>query len=245
MIETYPNTAALVHAAAGRIVSVLEQALQTKETATLVLTGGKTPEPAYRFLGTPPLSSRIDWNRVQFFWGDERCVPPEDPKSNFGMAWNAFISKLGVPSNHIHRMIGELENVDEAASLYESAIREVMPGPEVPSFDLVLLGMGEDGHVASLFPGTQWDEERLVVANHVPATGARRISMTPRILNQAQAILFLVAGASKSRALAEVLGNPASQLPAARIRPAHGSLTWMLDDPAAGLIRDSKSEIRD
>jgi len=243
MIETYPNTTVLVHAAAERIVSVLEQALQAKETATLVLTGGKTPEPAYRLLGAPPLSGRIDWNRVQFFWGDERCVPPEDPESNFGMAWNAFIDRLGVPSNHIHRMIGELADVNEAASLYESAIRDVLPGREIPSFDLVLLGMGEDGHTASLFPGTKWDEARLVVANHAPATGARRISMTPRILNQAQAILFLVAGASKSRALAEVLGNPASQLPATRIRPVHGSLTWMLDDSAAGLMGDPKSEI--
>ena len=235
-IEVCPNNDALIQAAAERIATILEQTLRAKQTATLTLTGGKTPKPIYELLGSPPYLERIDWDRVHFFWGDERCVPPENPDSNFGMAWNALLSKLGVPSDHIHRMKGELEDAESAASLYESEIRRTLPEFDVPSFDLVLLGMGADGHVASLFPGTTWDEEKLVVANHMPQTGARRISMTPRILNEAREVLFIVAGAEKSKALAEVLGNPASRLPAARIHPANGGLIWLVDNAAAGSI---------
>jgi 6-phosphogluconolactonase len=116
-------------------------------------------------------------------------------------------------------------------------IRNVIPGSAPPSFDLVLLGMGKDGHTASLFPGTRWDADKLVIASEVPQTGARRISMTPRIFNKAHAGLFLVAGLDKSQVLAEVLKNPASGLPAAAIRP-EGSLTWMIDEAASNLIRD-------
>jgi len=153
------------------------------------------------------------------------------------MAWDALISKLSVPPDHVHRMNGELEDAGQAAFLYETEIRTILPVPGVPVFDLVLLGMGEDGHTASLFPGTQWDEDKLVVANHVPATGASRISMTPKILNEADSILFLVAGSNKSKALAEVLEHPANRLPAARIRPVRGILTWMIDQSAGSLIR--------
>ena len=239
-LEVYPKIDDLIHAAAERITDILEKTLQVHNAATLVLTGGKTPRPVYKLLGSPPYFERIDWQRVHFFWGDERCVPPENPESNFGMAWNALISKLSAPSDHIHRMKGEMEDTDSAASSYEREIKSIFPESEIPSFDLVLLGMGADGHVASLFPCTRWDEAKLVVANHMPQTGARRISMTPRVLNEARAVIFMVAGAEKSKALAEVLGNTASHLPASRIHPMKGSLTWMVDDSAASLIRDSR-----
>jgi 6-phosphogluconolactonase len=243
-IAIYPNMDALIHATAERVADTIEQALQGQKAATLVLTGGKTPKPVYEILGSPPYLERIDWKRIHFFWGDERCVPPEDPESNFGMAWNALISKLGVSSDHIHRMKGEMEDTETAASLYENEIRKVTKS-EVPSFDMVLLGMGADGHVASLFPGTSWNEEKLVVANHVPQTGVKRISMTPRILNEARTIIFIVAGAEKSKALDEVLGNPASHMPAARIHPVSNNLIWMVDKSAAGSIPDSKFQIPD
>jgi 6-phosphogluconolactonase len=237
-IEIHPDADALVYAAAGRVATLLESTLRQKEIATFVLTGGKTPAPIYELLGSPPLAERIDWNRIQFFWGDERCVPPDSPDSNFGMAWKAFVSKLGAPSSHIHRMLGELDDPDKAAWLYEQELRKVFPETGIPSFDLLLLGMGTDGHVASLFPGTSWNESRLVVSNYLPETGANRISMTFRILNQAQATLIIVAGSDKAKALSRVIQDPACDLPAAKIQPALGSLRWMVDAPAATLIRD-------
>jgi 6-phosphogluconolactonase len=236
-IQIYPDTETLVRAAAEHIASMLEEMLRRQETVTLAMTGGKTPEPVYALLASPPYLQRVDWNRVHFLWGDERCVPPDHPDSNFGMAWKALFSKLDVPSGNIHRMKGELADPAESARLYENEIRTLLPGPAVSSLDLVLLGMGPDGHVASLFPGTQWDEDRLVVPNYVPQTGAGRISMTPRILNEAQAVLFIVSGGGKAKALADVLQNPSTDLPASRIHPAKGSLTWMVDDSAASLLK--------
>ena len=236
-VEIYPNTETLVRAAAERITSILRQTLAQKESATLVLTGGSTPRPVYELMGSPPYAGRVAWNRVHFFWGDERCVPPDHPQSNFGMAWEALVSKIPVPSGHVHRMRGEIQDAEMAASLYATEIQTVIPDSEIPSFDLVLLGMGKDGHTASLFPGTRWDEEKLVIASQVPETGAKRISMTTRIFNKAHAGLFLVAGLDKSQVLAEVLKNPASGLPAAGIRP-EGSLTWMVDEAAARLVRE-------
>jgi 6-phosphogluconolactonase len=133
-------------------------------------------------------------------------------------------------------MIGEMDDAEKAASIYEAEIRNAFPGPCVPCFDLVLLGIGEDGHTASLFPGTKWDEEKLVVANRVPKTGDPRLSMTPRILNEAETVIFLVSGTVKSRVVAELLENPTSPLPASRIHPARGSLLWLMDNSAASLI---------
>jgi 6-phosphogluconolactonase len=245
-LEIFPEADMLLHAAAERIAEALETRLQGKEDPTLVLTGGKTPKPAYELLSMHPYGNRIDWARVDFFWGDERCVPPDNPESNFGMAWNALISKINAPSHRIHRIAGELNDAERAASLYESEIRSITSSAGIPSFDLVLLGMGEDGHTASLFPGTHWDEERLVVANRMPQSGANRISMTPRLLNGAKTTIFMVSGLNKAKALADVLENPGTELPAARIRPARGRLTWMVDRAAASqLIRNSKFEIRD
>ena len=236
-VEVYPDTETLARAAANRIASILQQTLAEKESATLVLTGGSTPKPVYELLSLPAYSAQVEWSRVHLFWGDERCVPPNHPESNFGMAWDALVSKIPVPPAYVHRMPGEMPDAEEAASLYETEIKSALPGLAPPSFDLVLFGMGKDGHTASLFPGTHWDENRLVIANKVPETGARRISMTPRIFNKAHAGLFLVAGLDKSQVLAEVLKNPASGLPAAAIRP-EGSLTWMIDEAASNLIRD-------
>jgi 6-phosphogluconolactonase len=234
----------LADAAAELIAAELESSLSKQEKTTFVLTGGRTPVPVYEKLAGPGYRKRIDWKRVEFFWGDERCVPPRSPESNFGMARASLLSKIQISSDQIHRIAGELDNAESTATHYEQEIRRVLPG-EVPCFDLVLLGMGEDGHTASLFPGTGWDEERLVIANFVPKLNKTRISMTPRLLSQAQSIIFLVAGAGKAKALARVFEDPNCELPAARIRPSQGRLTWIVDSEAAALlIRDSKLEIR-
>jgi len=234
-IEVFPDTAALFQAASKRIVDLLVTATNEKTRATLVLTGGKTPKPIYEMLASPFYRILIDWKQVHIFWGDERCVPPENPDSNFGMARDTLISKIEVPPENVHRMRGELDAKD-AADLYEREIIDFFQGSGVPSFDLVLLGMGEDGHTASLFPGTQWDDKRFVIANHVPESGAQRISMTPLILNAAANTIFLVAGRNKANALASVLENPECDYPAARIRAGRGSLVWMIDSSAASLL---------
>jgi 6-phosphogluconolactonase len=235
IVEIFFDPAALVQHASERITASLEQALQEKATATLVLTGGKTPKPIYQQLASEPYRSRIDWKRVHIFWGDERCVPPESPESNYGMARDVLISRIDAHPDNVHRILGELES-EQAADLYEQEILRILPCSGLPSVDLALLGMGEDGHTASLFPGAEWSEEKLVVASVVPQSGANRVSMTPRILNAAAKIIFLVSGRNKADALACVLENPSCNYPAARIHPTQGSLFWMLDASASSLL---------
>jgi 6-phosphogluconolactonase len=236
-IRIFEDEQAFQRAAVEQVVAVLGAALSERGEATLVLTGGKTPRPIYQMLASPPERERIAWERVHFFWGDERCVPPDDPQSNFGMAWESMLAEFPVSQDHLHRMLGEMEDTDKAARRYEAEIYKVIPGPREPSFDLVILGMGEDGHTASLFPGTEWDEERLVVGNFVPKLGSWRITMTPHLLNAARSVIFLVSGASKAKVLAGVLEGPQGVFPAQRVSPARGDLTWLVDAAAGALIQ--------
>ncbi len=232
----FPDEAALCRAAARAIADSLASLLQDRGNVPLVLTGGRTPAPVYELLADPPLRDAIDWRRVHFFWGDERCVRPQDPESNFRMASASLLSRVPVRNEQVHRIEAELADPEEAAQRYEAQIRAFFPGAALPSFDLVLLGMGADGHTASLFPGATWDEGRLVVPVYAPALKSFRISMTPRLLNAARRILFIVAGQAKAQALRDVLSATDRALPAARIRLAGGRLTWMVDQTAAGLI---------
>ncbi len=233
----FPDVAALFDAAARTITAALASLLQRQESVSLVLTGGKTPGPVYGRLADRPLRDQIDWPRVHFFWGDERCVGPQDAESNFRMAAEALLSRVPVQERHVHRIPAELPEADDAARRYEAEILAVFPGAVVPSFDLVLLGMGTDGHTASLFPGATWDERRLVVPVYAPALKSQRISMTPLLLNAARQVLFIVAGRAKAQALRSVVPGADRDLPAARIRPASGRLTWMVDQKAADLLR--------
>ncbi len=233
LIRIFPDETTLCEAAAEHITAVLEAALAPGGDAAFVLTGGNTPRPVYRALASAPYRGRVGWDRIHFFWGDERCVAPEDPQSNFGMAWEELLSKIPAAQDHVHRMLGEMEDADKAARRYETEIRKVFPGPREPAFDLVLLGMGDDGHTASLFPGTEWDEDRLVVGNYVPKFGTWRITMTPRLLNAARSVAFLVSGSGKSRALEGALEGPLGLFPAQRVAPVQGTLTWFVDAEAA------------
>ena len=235
-IQIFSEVATLARAAAEEIAIALESAIRKRGSAIFVLTGGKTPKPIYETLARSPYRERLDWERVDFFWGDERCVPPDHPESNFGMAWQTLLSRIPVAESRIRRILGELEEAEKAALRYEAEIRRAAGSAEIPSFDLVLLGMGEDGHTASLFPDAVWDEQRLVVAVSVPGLASTRISMTPRILNSARKVIFLTTGAVKAPTLAKVLEDPTSNYPAKKIRPIAGSLTWMVDEPAASLL---------
>lgn len=232
-LRVFPDAAALYCAAAEAIAGALRARLESKLKATLVLSGGNTPKEVYRLLAATRYV--VEWERVEFFWGDERCVPPSSVDSNFRMAQETLLANLEVPQDHVHRIRGELPDSEEAARLYEDEIRSAFAEAGVPRLDIVVLGMGTDGHTASLFPATHWDENRLVITNEAPIPPRRRISMTPRLLNAAEHVFFLVSGPGKASALKKVLDDPSCDCPARRIQPTNGTLTWMVDSAAAAL----------
>lgn len=239
-ILTYNDVEALSEAAAQEFLCCAEQAIEARGRFTIALSGGSTPKRLYHLLATKPYRDRVDWGRVEIFWGDERCVPPDHSDSNYRMAREAMLAHLPIPDDHIHRMEGERPDLDAAARDYQAIIARVFgveANAEPPAFDLVLLGMGPDGHTASLFPGTQALNERKawVVANPVPQLHTTRLTLTLPILNRAREVLFLVAGADKAERWAEVLGpsyDSAPHLPAQLIRPT-GTLKWFADFAAA------------
>jgi 6-phosphogluconolactonase len=233
-LNIYPDPQALARAAVEFIAGSL-RSCSGNPKLTFVLTGGSTPRKMYELLGT--CCKFQDWSHIEFFWGDERCVPPDHQDSNFRLAQNSLLFRLPVPQANIHRIRGELKDVEKAALLYEEEIRGSFPGAGLPKFDLVLLGMGEDGHTASLFPGTKWDESRLVIVNHAPNPPFWRISMTPRLLNAARRVVFVVSGQAKAPALKRVLQDPSCDYPAKGIRPVDGDLTWLVDSAAASQLQ--------
>lgn len=223
----------------------------------VALAGGTTPRGVYaRLADDRALRSQIAWEQVRFFWGDERHVPPDHPDSNFRMAHDAMLGRLPVDPSHMWRIKGEYHDASQAAEEYEHDLQRVFglgrPGaavrsdgpPELadqlPRFDLVLLGMGAEGHTASLFPGTAalHEPHRLVVANWVDKLDTARITLTPRVLNNAAEVLFLVHGADKAEALSAVLDGPyePDRLPAQLIHPRDGRVRWLVDPTAARLL---------
>lgn len=217
----------------------VDEALRSRGTADLVLAGGSTPEAFYRCLATSAWRDRFDWARIQLWFGDERCVGPEDAQSNFRMVREALLDHIPISPARVHRIRGELPPA-EAALAYEALIRERMgqarSGP--PVADLVLLGLGTDGHVASLFPGTTALEEteRLAEAVRVDSLGVWRISLTFRMINAARRVMMLVTGEAKADVVKEVIEGGPTELPAKRVRPGQ-PLEWYLDRAAAsGLV---------
>ena len=235
--------------AAQRISNIAEETLKHQGEFRIVLSGGSTPRRLYEILSESPFRSRMPWGRIRFFWGDERAVGPDHPDSNYHMAQNALLGKLSLPPANIFRMHGESPDAGAAAREYEGRIREhfgLGPHSPPPRFNLVLLGMGADGHTASLFPGTQAlsETKSWVTANSVPKLGTHRLTLTPVILNEAAWILFLVTGSDKAKTLAEVLEGPldSERLPSQLIRPEAGKLLWLLDQAAAACLKSSEKE---
>ncbi len=236
----------LSRAAAVECAHLARHAIQARGRITMVLSGGSTPRRLYELLAAPPYRGQIDWTRVEFFWGDERAVPPDHKDSNFRMVKEALLQTLSIPATHIHRMPAERADRAAAAADYQTEIAHVFEVPAdgaPPAFDLVLLGLGPDGHTASLFPHTVALKEvvRWVVPNHVPQLGTDRLTLTPVILNRAACIIFLAAGAEKAAALADVLEGPADteRLPAQLSRPETGRLVWLIDRAAAARLKTS------
>jgi 6-phosphogluconolactonase len=234
-IRVLPDAAALADAAARHVVELGQAAIDARGAFAIALSGGSTPRELHLRLCSPPLLSQLDWPRVHVFFGDERCVPPEDPRSNYRMADETLLSRVPIPAAQVHRMRGELPPA-EAASEYEGELREFF-GDEPPRLDLILLGMGDNGHTASLFPGLTAvrEQRRWVVAEDVVEVGMWRITLTPVVLNLAREALFLVAGSAKASMLRQVLEGPYTpdKLPAQIVRPSPGEVIWLVDADAA------------
>lgn len=237
------DQAALAREAAARFVASAEEAVPRSGRFTVALSGGSTPKLLYALLATAPYRSHLPWRQTHLFWGDERCVPPDHPDSNFGSARSNLLDRVPIPTDQVHRMHAERDGLDVVARQYEAEIAwtfGVTRAGQPPAFDLILLGMGSDGHTASLFPHTEAIREtrRWVVGNFVPTLRAHRLTLTAPILNRGLTVLFMVSGADKAPVLREVLEGPPDpeRLPAQLIRPVAGHLIWLVDHTAASQL---------
>jgi 6-phosphogluconolactonase len=240
-IAIYPDTNILSHEAAQYIIRVAQESIVTHGRFTLALSGGNTPKKLYGLLASEPYASQIDWNLVEIFWSDERCVPPDSPDSNYHMAQEVLLSKVPIPANQIHRTPADEADRDAASEAYAQEMRNVFGTNGVPKFDLIQLGMGPEGHTASLFPhqASLHEQQRLVMPVSVPKPPPARLTFTPPLLNAAAHILFLVTGTDKEEAVQAVLegDHQPDEYPAQIVQPSQGEVTWMLDTAAAAALK--------
>jgi len=229
-VAVLPSAAALADAAAARFVAAAGDAIASRGQFIVALAGGSTPRDTYLRLGTEALVSKVMWSRVHVLWGDERCVPPDHIESNYRMARETLLDRVPVPAANVHRIHGE-DDPATAAGVYEATLRTLL------RIDLVLLGLGEDGHTASLFPGGAAVHERTrwVMAARASAASLWRITLTPAVINAAAEVLFLVSGGAKAGILRRVLEGPRrpEELPAQAIAPSNGRVRWYVDAAAA------------
>lgn len=241
------DSAELCRQAADKFVGLARHAIIQRDRFAVALSGGSTPRGLYALLATPEYRGQVSWAQVHLFWGDERCVPSDHEDSNFRMVRQALLSRIDIPADNVHRMAGEKEG-RLAAAEYEQELKNFfhLTKGKLPRFDLIFLGLGEDGHTASLFPGDPAlnETESLVTHTHVEKLNARRLTLTFPVLNSAAEIVFLVAGASKMNIVAKVLEGAAdgSTFPAARIEPRDGRVTWFMSRDAASALRLGESQ---
>ncbi len=246
VVDVLSNGAALATAAAERFVTAAEHSIDARGEFVVALSGGSTPRRTYELLALEPFVSRVNWTRVHVLWGDERCVPPSDADSNYRMARESLLDHVPIPATNVHRIHGEDDPIVAAAS-YEATLRALFrtsngPPASAPgkNIDLALLGLGDDGHTASIFPESAAVDEqsRWVMAEYVPAVSMWRVTLTVPILNAAAELLFLVAGGEKAAVLQRVLEGPHRPrvLPAQLIAPTHGRVHWLVDIAAAAQL---------
>jgi 6-phosphogluconolactonase len=244
-----PDAAALARRAAQYFLEMTSEAVQARGRARIAISGGSTPKATFALLAdaNEPWRSRMPWESLELYWVDERSVPPDNAESNYRMTREAMLDNVPLRAEQIHRIEGEL-NPEAAAARYESELRNSfrLEGAESPRFDLISLGMGPDGHTASLFPHTEAIHElgRLAVANHVPQMDTWRITLTWPVINHASSVFFLIAGQDKAKVLSEVLTGPRDpeRLPSQLIWPSSGILTLILDKAAAALLPATNGE---
>lgn len=234
-VITVFDAPALAHAAAERFVNLANAAITMRGRFTVALSGGSTPQAMHTVIAQR-FAQSVDWSRVHVFWGDERCVPPDHPDSNYGMARDTLLKFISIPEANIHRMHGEYDP-SRAAEEYNEMLIAFFGG--APHLDLVFLGMGDDGHTASLFPHTTAlyePADRYCVANQVAKLNAWRVTLTASAINAANNVIFLVAGANKATRLKEVMygDRHPDDLPSQMIQPTSGNLLWLIDRAASG-----------
>jgi 6-phosphogluconolactonase len=237
-LRVYRDANALARALAELFVATGRMAATERGSFHVALSGGNTPRSAYQLLGQEPLRDELSWSDVFIYFGDERCVPPDDEQSNYFMARRAFLDAVGIPHSNVHRIHGEVDP-GHAANEYASILRTDLGN--APQFDLVLLGLGPDGHTASLFPGTppDIDDGSLVKAVYAQSQMMWRVTITPKVINLARTVAFAVSGASKAQILAEVYEGPIDPVkyPAQVVDPSSGRLIWLVDELAAGMLK--------
>ncbi len=240
-IEVFDDLGGVARAGAELFIE-LSQAVAASGSFTVALSGGSTPKALNALLSAPPYRDQVDWSRIQFFWGDDRHVAPDDAESNYRMARETLLSQVPVDESQIHRIHTELSDPNAAATQYEDELYTAfsLASGELPQFDLIFLGMGPDGHTASLFPHTAALDvtDHLVVANYVPKLDTYRLTLTVPVINNAAVVAFLAAGADKAAALAQVLEGPPNpdEYPSQRIAPTDGDLYWFVDRAAAAQL---------
>ncbi len=238
-LRIFPDRPTLFQAAEEEFVRLARAAIQSNGRFTVALAGGSTPKGLYSLLAT---NTAVAWDKVYFFFGDERHVPPDDPESNYRMAREAMLSKLPIPAGNVFRVPAEDPDAGHAAESYEQTLGQFFKtsAGTFPRFDLILLGMGPDGHTASLFPGGKALQERSrrVVADWVEKLKTHRITFTLPVLNHAAVVMFLVSGEDKAQPLKEVLegSQPAEMFPSKLVRPTNGKLIWVIDQSAASAL---------
>lgn len=244
-VKILPDKAALAQAAAQEFHQLAEAAVQERGRFSVALSGGNTPRAIYSLLASA--HKELPWDRIHVFFGDERHVPPDHPDSNFRMANESLLSKVPIPENNVHRVRAELD-ADAAAAEYEQELVNFfhLGNHDWPRFDLIDLGIGEDGHTASLFPGSNALTETScrVVANWVEKFKTFRITLTFPVLNHAAEVVFLVSGADKAHILNEILRPGAQKYPAQSVNPENGRLLWLVDQDAGSLLRLATPPIR-
>ncbi len=244
-IHIYPNKEKLVAATTERMVGSIAKVIEKNGLCNVALAGGNTPGGVYSMLVTTPYKDLVDWNRLHLFWGDERMVPPKHKDSNFRMAQETLLNHIKIPDENVHRMRGEIAP-EVAAEEYTELLHDHFK-TDLPRFDIILLGLGADGHTASLFPGTDAVEEceRHAVAVFVPKLDLWRVTLTLPIINAAREIYFLVSGRSKSDIIKRIMciKQPSKEFPATMVNPQSGELHWMLDSDAMVLINKNSREV--
>ena len=239
-IGIYPDINSLSHEAAQFIVRLANEATVSRGRFSIALSGGSTPKALFGLIATEPYLGQINWPSVEIFWADERCVPPDDAESNYAMAKEVLLSKIPIQPRQVQRMPAEKADRDAAAQEYTLEMQRVFSTNGIPAFDLIQLGMGPEGHTASLFPHQPalHEQRRLVMPVSVPKPPPLRLTFTPPILNAPRHILFLVTGSEKADAVQAVLEGPyqPDEYPAQIVRPTNGEVTWMLDTAAAGKL---------
>ncbi|MBE9504715.1 MAG: 6-phosphogluconolactonase [Proteobacteria bacterium] len=235
----------VVEKAATSFADTATEFIRKKSLFNVVLSGGSTPQPLYQLLSSDRFRNQIDWTRVQLFWGDERCVPPTDRASNYGMATKSLISKIKIPFKNIHRIKGEMG--EDSACFYEKELRSFFSlGKDAfPKFDLIILGIGEDGHTASIFPGSPVVNETsdMVAADYVDKLSSTRITLTPPTINNASNIMVLACGNNKADAIKEIFEGDSKPdiIPSQFLRKAKGKVSFFLDEPAASKLASLKA----